>query len=104
MDSGKWWCVVMWTKTISISKEFEEEYKHLCNQHNASRYVLELVRKDMKKAIEDKSIIDTVRSILEGNSNSTALNKNNNINNVNNNRPIINNETIKLNASAFIKK
>lgn len=91
----------MWTKTISISKEFEAEYKHLCSQHNASRYVLELVRKDMKKATEDQSIIDTVRSILESNTISVASQKHNNINN---NKPIINNETIKLNASSFLKK
>lgn len=90
----------MKTKSISISKEYEKEYEYLLSQPNASRYVLELIRNDMKKAIEDKSIVDTVRSILESNQ-SIATQKHDK----SNDKPlIINNDTIKTNASAFLKK
>ncbi len=41
------------TKCISFTEEYEEELKHLNQQGNGSRYVCELIRKDMQGKSED---------------------------------------------------
>jgi hypothetical protein len=60
----------MMRKTISFTDLYEEEYKYLCGQGNASEYMCKLIRKDRLNnagGIEDK-ILRLLQNILSSGS------------------------------------
>lgn len=53
---------VIKTKTISFTEEYMDEYKHLIKQGNASRYVCDLIRADMRG---DNKLKENLKTVIE---------------------------------------
>ncbi len=52
----------MRTRSISISNDYDDVWMHLKNQPNVSRYVCDLIRRDIKNELNFE---DKVRKIVE---------------------------------------
>lgn len=44
-------------KSISFTDEYKDEYEYVMNMKNASRYICELIRNDMRSKESDVSIL-----------------------------------------------
>lgn len=65
------------TISFSVAKGYEKEVVHLNEQPNKSRYILELIRKDMERQTIDNQILDIVRHTMQNLSNNTNIQKTN---------------------------
>lgn len=65
------------TISFSVAKGYEKEVAHLNEQPNKSRYILELIRKDMERQTIDNQILDIVRHTMQNLSNNTNIQKTN---------------------------
>lgn len=45
-------------KSISFTDEYRQEYLHLCSQKNASKYICDLIRRDMTLGFEEEPSTD----------------------------------------------
>lgn len=50
------------TKTISFTEEYSDVYDYLIKQANASRYVCELIRADMRG---DNKLKENIKTVIE---------------------------------------